>query len=160
MELFGQMQLGLIFPNQVTLASVLSACTALVALQQGKEIHAYIIRFGYEFDISVSNALVTMYSKCGNVEDAYKVFCKMLERDVVSWNAIIAGYAQNVDGENALKLFRQMLVAGMKPNEFTFPSVVSGCANLGALKEGKEVHEHVSISGFCSDTMLVFQHLS
>eukprot|EP00253_Pinus_taeda_P001283 PITA_01283 len=151
LELFGQMQLKSILPNQVTLASVLSACAALAALQQGEEIHAYIIRFGYELDISVINALVTMYSKCGHVEDACKIFGKMPESDVVSWNAIIAGYAQNGDGEKALKLFRQMLLAGMKPNEFTFPSVVSGCASLGALKEGKEFHAHVMRTGFCSD---------
>jgi len=62
-----------------------------------------------------------------------------------------AGYAQNGDDENALKLFRQMLLASMKSNKFTFPTVVSGCASLGALKEGKEVHARVMGTRLCSD---------
>eukprot|EP01018_Ginkgo_biloba_P015477 Gb_20634 [translate_table: standard] len=152
LELFCQMQLGWIKLNHITFASVLSACAALATLQQGEEAHAHIIRSGYESDISVSNALVTMYAKCGSMEAAHKIFNKILERDIVSWNAIIAGYAQNEQGGHALNFFCKMQLAGMKPNEFTFPSILSACASLVALEEGKGVHAHIIRTGFLLET--------
>ena len=71
-----------------------------------------------------------MYAKCGSMEDARQVFDGMYERDMVTWTALISGYVQNQHGEEALKLFPLMLRAGMKPNEFTFSSVLKACGSL------------------------------
>ena len=65
-----------------------------------------------------------MYAKCERIEDARKVFDRMPEREAITWTTIVTGYAQNGPAEKALKLFRQMLRAGMRLNEFTFSSVI------------------------------------
>eukprot|EP00249_Psilotum_nudum_P015985 c25607_g15_i1 orf=2-343(+) len=101
-------------PNEATFVSVLKACAHLAALEQGKQIHCYIIKSGFESDIFVGSALIDMYMKSGTVESAYKVFDRMPKRDLVSWNAMMAGYAQHGHGKEALMLFEQMKRDGMK----------------------------------------------
>eukprot|EP00249_Psilotum_nudum_P015229 c25216_g5_i4 orf=2-415(+) len=77
-----------------------------------------------------------MYGKCGNVDDAKSVFNKMPQWDVVSWTAMIAAYAQNGHGKEALKLFKQMQREGVKPDKATFISILSGCSHAGLLDDG------------------------
>eukprot|EP01018_Ginkgo_biloba_P029860 Gb_06975 [translate_table: standard] len=179
LEIYEQMLQAGTTPNQFTYTSVLSACTSLEALEQGKRIHVHIITLGLGSYVAVGNALVAMYAKCGSVEEAQCVFDrmplrnvfswntliavysqsgrigfasglfdKMPIRDVVSWNSMIAGYSQQGYDENALNFFSLMQQAGMKPDLFTFTSVLSACANLEALDEGKKVHAHVIRTGF------------
>eukprot|EP01018_Ginkgo_biloba_P002747 Gb_11036 [translate_table: standard] len=154
LTLFYKMQRTGIQPDQFTFASVLSACANLAALEQGMEIHEEIIRNGVQFDIVVENALVDMYAKCGSIEKACHVFDKMHQRDVVSWTAMIAGYVQNGQGLKALKFFRQMELAGVKPNLKTFVSVLPACAELAALEQGVDIHENITRSGFKSDVFV------
>eukprot|EP01018_Ginkgo_biloba_P003458 Gb_33545 [translate_table: standard] len=142
LKLFSEMQQDGVKPNSVTMVGVLPACAQVAALQQGKEIHDYIIRNGLESDIVVGNALVDMYSKCGSIEDARLMFDKILIRDVVSWNAMIAGYAQNENAKEAFKLFREMQKNDTKPNSISILSVLPACAHLGTLQQGKEIHAH------------------
>eukprot|EP01018_Ginkgo_biloba_P002193 Gb_33328 [translate_table: standard] len=154
LALFNQMQRTSIQPNQFTFASVLPACADLVALEQGMKIHEEINRCGFQSDVYVANALVDMYAKCGSIETARQVFDKIHQRTVVSWTAMIAGYAQNGRGEEALKLFGEMQLAGVKPNSNTFAGVVPACADLAALKEGMKIHEEIIKSGFHSDVFV------
>jgi pentatricopeptide repeat protein len=147
LELFSQMQEASVKPNSVTITSVLPACAQLGDLQRGKWIHDFAVRNGFESDISVRNSLVAMYAKCGSVENARQVFDKMSIRDVVSWSAMIAGYAQNGNDHEALVLFNQMQQAGVKPNSVTLLSVLSACAKLGALQQGKWVQDYVAENG-------------
>eukprot|EP01018_Ginkgo_biloba_P002434 Gb_04611 [translate_table: standard] len=140
LRLFNRMQREGIQPNQFTFASVLPACGNLVDLKKGMEIHEDIIRSGYQLDVFVGNTLVDMYAKCRSIDIARDVFDKMHGRDVVSWTTMIAGYAQNGHGEESLKLFQQMQLAGVKPNLKTFASVLSACADLGNLGPGMELH--------------------
>eukprot|EP01018_Ginkgo_biloba_P022100 Gb_10157 [translate_table: standard] len=139
LQLFCEMQYVGMKPNQFTFASVLKACATL-SLEQ---VHACIIKYGIDSDIIVGSALVDMYAKCGNIGDARQVFDKMPERDVVSWSAMVAGYAQDGDGEEALKLFCQSQRAALKPDQYTFASGLKACAILAALEQGKQVHVQI-----------------
>eukprot|EP01018_Ginkgo_biloba_P002503 Gb_20572 [translate_table: standard] len=159
LSLFHQMQRTEIQLNEFTFASVLPACANMGALKQGMEIHEEIMRRGFQSDIFVESALVDMYAKCGSMDKACNVFDKMAKRDVVSWTAMIAGYAQNGHGDEALKLFRQMQLAGVTPNLNTFTSALAACANLAALEQGMDIHEQIIRSGFewdvCVESALV-----
>eukprot|EP01018_Ginkgo_biloba_P008643 Gb_28762 [translate_table: standard] len=154
LKLFGQMHWDGMRPNQSTFVTLLSACSIAAALEWSKLVHVHIIKSGFEFDVFVGNALLDTLVKRGAVHDARKVFNKMPERSVVSWTAMIAGYAQNEYGEEALKLFLQMQQAGMKPNQFTYASVISACASLASLEQGKWVHAHSIKTGFILDAFV------
>eukprot|EP01018_Ginkgo_biloba_P009349 Gb_05354 [translate_table: standard] len=147
MELYFRMRGADIRPDQFTLASVLSVCANFAALQQGEQMHAHIIKTGFEVDISVGNSLVTMYAKCGSIEESHRIFNGMPQRNVISWTSIIAGYTQNGCGEDALKLFEEMQLVGVKPNHITFVAVLSACSHVGLLDDGwhffeSMVHDH------------------
>jgi pentatricopeptide repeat protein len=136
LKLFQQMRLAGPKPDSETFTSVLPVCANLTALEQGKEIHEEIITRGFQCDISVGNALVDMYSKCGSIENAQHLFDKMSQRDVVSWTLIITGYAMHGRSKDALKLFEQMQQAGTKPDGVTFVGVLSACCHAGLVAEG------------------------
>eukprot|EP01018_Ginkgo_biloba_P030463 Gb_36435 [translate_table: standard] len=144
LELFHQMKQAGVKPDSVTITCVLSACAHLAALQQGKEIHDFIIRNGFESDIFVESALLDMYSKCGSLEIARHVFDKMPERDIVSWNAMIVGYGMHGHGDKALILFEQMQETGMKPDQITFISVLCACNHAGLVDEGSQYFDKMT----------------
>jgi pentatricopeptide repeat protein len=135
--LFHQLQLVGVVPDSVTVVGVLQACARLGTLEEGKLVHGYVIRSGFQSDAFVGTSLVDMYAKCGIVDVARRVFDKMSKRNVVSWNAMISGYAQNGFADEALGLFRQMELEGVKPNSSTMVSLLLACAHLGALQQGK-----------------------
>eukprot|EP01018_Ginkgo_biloba_P015808 Gb_31706 [translate_table: standard] len=151
LRLFHQMQLRTVKADEFTFSSVLRACSSLVALDQGLEIHAHIIKKGFESDLYVGTALVDMYAKCTSIEAALKVFDKIAERNVVSWTAVIAGYTQTGRVEEALELFCQMLETGLKPNAFTVTRVLRSCGSLAALEQGSQVHGHIVKTGLGLD---------
>ncbi|KAH9310930.1 hypothetical protein KI387_025965, partial [Taxus chinensis] len=141
-------------PNKLTFVGVMSACAILVDLDFGAQVLTQVIKSGFELDVSVCNAIVTMFAKCGSIRDAQYLFDKMLERDLVSWNAMIAGYAQNGRGEDALKLGFQMQSTGVKPNQFTYASILSVCSSLQAFEEGKQLHGNITKTGFESNVFV------
>eukprot|EP01018_Ginkgo_biloba_P019771 Gb_28393 [translate_table: standard] len=142
-KLFHQMQLKCMKPNSVTVASVLPACANLGALQQGKSIHACIIRSGFESDVFVRTALIDMYAKCACLESARQLFEKMSKRNVVSWNAMIAGYANNGHINEAMALFQEMQREDVKPNSVTVVNVLQGCAHVGHWQHGQWIHNYI-----------------
>eukprot|EP01018_Ginkgo_biloba_P013180 Gb_21047 [translate_table: standard] len=150
LKLYRHMQLAGVKANLNTFASVLRACAIIAALEQGMEIHEEIVRSGFQSDLFVESALVDMYSKCGDIDKARYVFDKVHRRNVVSWTTMIAGYVQNGQSVEALKLFQQMQLAGVKPNSSTFVSVLPACSNLAALEQGMEIHEDIIKSGVLS----------
>eukprot|EP01018_Ginkgo_biloba_P037445 Gb_29869 [translate_table: standard] len=152
LKFFNRMQLVDVKPNPVTMVNVLSACAHLGDMQQGKLIHACVIKSGFESNFYVETALIDMYAKWGRICDAHQVFDKMTRRDVVSWSAMIAGCAHNGLENEALSLFNQMQLAHVKPNSVTVLSVLLACAKLGALPEGKSIHNYIIGGGFQSDT--------
>eukprot|EP01018_Ginkgo_biloba_P038057 Gb_22048 [translate_table: standard] len=144
LKLYQQMQITGVKPNPTTFASVLSACANLAALEQGKGIHNYIIKSGLESQVFVGSALVDMYAKCGSIEDARKEFDTMSERNVVSWSAMIVGYALHGCSKEAFQLFRKMLHSGTKPNHVTFVGVLSACCHAGLLDDGWQYFDRMS----------------
>eukprot|EP01018_Ginkgo_biloba_P011979 Gb_15588 [translate_table: standard] len=151
LKLFCQMQRAGIKPDHFVFSSVLRACGSLVNLELGKQLHVQVIKFGLDSDVCAGTSLVDMYSKCHNVEAAFQVFDRMCERNVVSWCAMIAGYAETGYGEESLKLFNQMRQVGMEPNQFIFSSVLRACAMLADLEHGKQVHTNVIKIGLMYD---------
>eukprot|EP00250_Pteridium_aquilinum_P001535 c11730_g1_i1 orf=818-1474(+) len=115
--LFDQMQNASLEPNQVTFIGILKACSLSLGLEQGRRIRACTIESGLEMDNFVSDALVDIYAKCGSLEEANTVFNRSLSQDVVSWSALIAGYAEHEQGQEALCGFQQMQQVGVDPYE-------------------------------------------
>jgi pentatricopeptide repeat protein len=151
LTLFYQMQVLAVKPDSVTLLSLLTTCSHLSVMQYCKWIHAYILRMGFESDVSVCNALMDMYAKCGNRDLSRQLFDRMPERNVVSWSAMIARYAQNGNSNEALRLFQEMQLVGVKPDLVTVMSVLPACAHLAALQQGRDIHDYIIRNGFESD---------
>ncbi|KAJ0014949.1 hypothetical protein Pint_21460 [Pistacia integerrima] len=126
-------------PDSVTLTSVIPTCARGGFLRQGKEIHAVTIRMGFNFDLFVTNALTDMYAKCGCLDLAQRVFDISL-RDELSYNILIASYAETSDCSKSLSLFSEMGLIGMMHDVVSFVGAISACANLAAIKQGKEIH--------------------
>nr|GMD19428.1 pentatricopeptide repeat-containing protein At4g02750-like [Ipomoea batatas] len=131
-------------PDQSTFTSALSSCGNLALEYTGRQLHQAIIRSGFAKDLSISNALITMYAKCGNIFNAKKVFHDLENADVVSWNSLIAGYALNGYGKEAVKLFQDMEGKGMDPDEVTFVGVLSACNHAGLIDLGVNLFESMS----------------
>eukprot|EP01018_Ginkgo_biloba_P019498 Gb_13606 [translate_table: standard] len=144
LKLFQQMQLADVKRDVGTFARVLPACANLAALEHGKEVHSDIIRCGFQFDGFVGSALVDMYAKCGSIWNARQVFDKMPRPDVVSWNAMIGGYAMHGCGKEALQLFEKMQHSSTNPNHVTFIGILSACSHSGLVDNGREYFDRMS----------------
>ncbi|XP_057825480.1 pentatricopeptide repeat-containing protein At1g08070, chloroplastic [Cryptomeria japonica] len=153
LEFFKRMQLAGIKPDSATFATILSACAKMGALEQGIEVHEKLIENGYMSDV-VLNALLDMYAKCGSLQKARKVFDKLPQQNVVSWNAMIVGYKQNGLVDKALCIFKQMQLIGINSDSLTFASILPACAKLGALEQGMEIHQKIIKSGSLSDAVV------
>lgn len=129
-----------------TFATVLSACTSVAALERGMETHACCIRACLGSDVVVESALVDMYSKCGRVEYAAKVFGLMSLRNEFSWNSMISGYARHGHCKKALDLFKEMQQEDRSPDHVTFVGVLSACSHVGLVDLGIEYFESMSNS--------------
>ncbi|KAL5066228.1 hypothetical protein RYX36_027965 [Vicia faba] len=136
LNLYGKMQMERVIPNELTMASVLRACSSLAALDQGKQMHARIIKYGFTLEVPIGSALSAMYSKCGSLDDGYLIFWRMPARDVISWNAMISGLSQNGHGNKALELFQKMLLEGIEPDPVTFVNLLSACSHMGLVDKG------------------------
>ncbi|XP_027172553.1 pentatricopeptide repeat-containing protein At1g53600, mitochondrial [Coffea eugenioides] len=134
---FFQMLQTAVRPNPLTLSSALSASAGLATLNQGTQIHAQVIKRNMESDLSIQNTLVSFYSKCGNVDDAYRIFNSIMAPNIVSFNSMISGFAQNGFGKEALKLFEKSQSRGYEPTEITFLGVLSACTHVGLVEEGR-----------------------
>ncbi|KAJ7527987.1 hypothetical protein O6H91_16G079600 [Diphasiastrum complanatum] len=153
-NLFYQMQETGLAPDKVLFVVVLKACATLAGLEQGRQLHSDIIKRGFQSDVIVGNTLVNMYAKCGCTEDARELFDNMRERNVVSWTAMIAGYAQNGFGKEALVLYEQMKQEGVQPDNVTFVLLLKACASLAALEQGKQLHSEIIKCGFQSNVVV------
>lgn len=116
--------------------SLLSGAASIGALNKGEQIHAQVLKSGFRSNQQICNALVDMYSKCGDIEAASKVFNKMEDRNVISWTSMITGYAKHGYAERALETFNNMIELRVKPNEITYIPVLSACSHVGLVSEG------------------------
>ncbi|WCJ25843.1 Tetratricopeptide repeat (TPR)-like superfamily protein [Euphorbia peplus] len=136
LNLYCRMQKEGILPNELTMASVIKACSHLAAFDQGRQIHGRTVKYGFSLEVLIGSALSTFYAKCGSLEEGNRVFSRMPERDVLSWNAMISGLSQNGYGMEALELFEEMRLQGTNPNDVTFVNVLSACSHMGMVDEG------------------------
>ncbi|XP_066317527.1 pentatricopeptide repeat-containing protein At4g14850-like [Miscanthus floridulus] len=140
-KLFVQMLRKGLEPDSFVLSSLLNACASLSAYEQGKQVHAHLIKRQFTSDVFAGNALVYTYAKCGSIEDADMAFSRLPERGVVSWSAMIGGLAQHGHGKRALELFHRMLDEGVAPNNITLTSVLSACNHAGLVDDAKKYFE-------------------
>ncbi|KAF6161535.1 hypothetical protein GIB67_009414 [Kingdonia uniflora] len=139
LALFHQMQIEGIKINEMTLASVLSACAHLGAYEMGKWVHTYIDRNRVFLNPTLGTALIDMYSKCGYINKASQVFETLPLRSVCTWNSIIGGLAVHGCGEEALQRFNQMQKSDTIPDEITVIGVLSACTHSGFVEKGMEL---------------------
>ncbi|MCO5590908.1 hypothetical protein L7F22_044883 [Adiantum nelumboides] len=138
LELFEKMQRGGVEPNQVTFLVLLQVCGSSGAFEQVQQLHTHIYECGLGSNLVLSNSLIDTYGKCGSIKDSGKVFDGMLDRDEVSWGAIIAGYTLNGKYMCALQCFEAMRQTGIKPNSMIYTSVLSACSHSARIKEGRK----------------------
>uniref|UniRef100_A0A9I9ECA2 Pentatricopeptide repeat-containing protein n=1 Tax=Cucumis melo TaxID=3656 RepID=A0A9I9ECA2_CUCME len=137
-KLFQEMIASMVKPDEITVATVLSACAHLGSLDAGEAVHDYIRNHDIKSDVFVGNSLIDMYCKCGVVEKALQVFNDMKTKDSVSWTSIISGLAVNGFSVSALNVFDQMLKEGICPTHGTFVGVLVACAHVGLVDKGVE----------------------
>ncbi|KAG8390287.1 hypothetical protein BUALT_Bualt01G0067900 [Buddleja alternifolia] len=137
-RLFQEMMMAKVKPDQVTIATILSANAHLGRLDVGKAIHDYIRKNNVKSDIYVENALIDMFCKCGSIEEALAVFHEMKQKDSVSWTSVITGLAINGDSNHALELFSQMVREGIRPIHGTFVGILLACVHAGLVDKGLE----------------------
>lgn len=154
LEVFHRMKQEGIRPDKFTFISTLDACGCHTALQEGEDIHAAVVHSQYKEDVSLNNALVTMYGKCASLDKARQVFSEMSQRDVISWTVMITAYTQNGHGKAALELFPQMKFHGFRPSKITFISILDACTSVVALEKGREVHALIVESGYEQDVVV------
>ncbi|KAL4194156.1 hypothetical protein AMTRI_Chr05g67260 [Amborella trichopoda] len=130
-------------PDPFTFTGLLSSCSMSKAIVDGVQIHDHVIKFGFDSHVSVGNSLVDLYSKCGQMENASKAYRSIATPNAISWAAIISGFSQNGQEENALKLFREMHQLSQDPDEFIFTSVLKASASCAAMEQGKHIHAYV-----------------
>ncbi|KMZ68129.1 Pentatricopeptide repeat-containing protein [Zostera marina] len=136
LKLFTRMRIEGIKPCDFILSSAVSACAGLGALELGRQIHGLLLLSGYDSSNSTGNALVTMYAKCGMVEEAHHVFYSMSCLDYISWNAMIAALAQHGRGFEAIGFFKEMLHNRIRPDRITFLTILSACNHAGLVDQG------------------------
>ncbi|XP_038905362.1 putative pentatricopeptide repeat-containing protein At3g01580 [Benincasa hispida] len=140
MATFNTMLLNNIKPDAVAIVKILVSCSDLGILQQALCLHDYIVKSGYTFNVFVGASLIELYSKCGSIVNALKVFEELKVKDIVTWSAIIAGYGIQGQGREALKLFNKMIeTSKVMPNEVTFLSLLSACSHAGLIEEGIKI---------------------
>ncbi|KAM7532277.1 hypothetical protein LguiB_035687 [Lonicera macranthoides] len=135
-------------PDNFTFPFVLKACSALSAIEVGRDVHEHVIRTGWEVDVFVGAALIDMYAKCGCVGSSRQVFDKILVRDVVIWNSMLAAYSQNGHPEECLELCGEMASMGLRPTVATLVTAISASADVAALPSGRELHGFSWRQGF------------
>uniref|UniRef100_A0A0E0MED7 Uncharacterized protein n=1 Tax=Oryza punctata TaxID=4537 RepID=A0A0E0MED7_ORYPU len=152
--LFGDMVAAGVLPNEITLISFLPCLQGQEWLSVGEMVHGFVVKLGFDANVPMMNALISMYGKCGSAPMARALFHGMSSRTLVSWNTMVAMYEKHGDGVQAIKFFRRMLTEKVGFDCVTLVSVLSACALSGALDTGKWVHELARSHGFDTDARI------
>lgn len=128
-------------PNETTITSVLTSCIGMLELTQA---HALVIFLGFKNDTSLTNSLITMYSRTGDMNSARLAFEGLKTKDLVSWTSMILTYSNHGYGQHALNVFAQMLRAGISPDEITFVGILSACSHAGLVEKGERLFDSMS----------------
>ncbi|KAK9061783.1 hypothetical protein SSX86_018966 [Deinandra increscens subsp. villosa] len=141
----------------ISLSNGVLICASLGLLRVGKSIHGYMFRTGVQLDVVTKTALVDMYSKCNSCGKARAIFDALKDKDVISFNVIMAGYLQNGHAREAIKLFHDMRRSGLIENEATILTIVSAFSDLKDIRQGRSIHGFVITHGFESKTDIANQ---
>lgn len=142
---------GLYKPNEFVFGSVFSACGSLLQPEYGRQIHGMSVKFGIGRDTHASCSLSDMYAKCGLLGSAKTAFSQIDKPDLVSWNAIIAGFAYGGNIDEAMSLFSWMRHLGLSPDDLTVRSLLVACTSLVTLSQGMQIHSYIIKVGFDLD---------
>ncbi|XP_021753205.1 LOW QUALITY PROTEIN: putative pentatricopeptide repeat-containing protein At3g47840 [Chenopodium quinoa] len=123
-------------PTEFAFASMLSVSGSMAILEQGRQVHAHILKVGLKHTSLIQSALITMYSKCGSIKDASEIYNGTSKDDVVSWTSMVNGFAEHGDSLEALDFFDKMLQAGLRPDAVTYIGVLSACSHAGLVDLG------------------------
>ncbi|KAL9425891.1 hypothetical protein AB3S75_032793 [Citrus x aurantiifolia] len=146
-EFYNSMRNGGFLPTNFTFPFVLKACAREPDFQLGVRIHSLIVKAGLDCDEFVKTSLLNLYVHCGYLADALKVFDDIPDKNVVSWTAIISGYINEGNLEEAINMFRRLLHRGLKPDSFSIVRVLTACTQLGDLSTAKWIHGYVNEAG-------------
>lgn len=135
--LFREMQVMGVRPDEITMVSVLSACADSGALELGNWIESYVRREKIQQPVELCNALIDMFAKCGAIDKAIKLFRQMSVRTIVSWTSVIVGLAMHGRGEEAVSVFKEMIEAGLAPDDVAFIGLLSACSHSGLVEAGR-----------------------
>ncbi|RDY11138.1 Pentatricopeptide repeat-containing protein, partial [Mucuna pruriens] len=135
----------------VTLVAVLKSCENKSDLPAGRQVHSVIVKSSVSHHTLIGNALVCMYSDCGQIGDAFKAFVDIVWKDDASWSSIIGTYKQNGMESEALELCKEMLADGITFTRYSLPLCISACSQLSAIQVGKQLHVFSIKSGYNHD---------
>ncbi|CAN6462826.1 unnamed protein product [Victoria cruziana] len=136
--------------NQVTMANVVSACSEMKNMEVGMKVHDYIRESRIEMNVVLSNAIVDMYAKCGDMVRARTMFDEMPEKDIVLWNTLLSNYSQRGEVHEAIAVFQNMMKIGACLDQVTVVSMFTVCAQMGYLELGMMIHCYVLRNGLDS----------
>lgn len=140
-RLFKLLLLSDMDPDYITLTTVIGAYADIASLEMANQIHCYTIKLGLVPDVSVSNGLIDMYTKCGSLDIARSLFDDIEDPDVFSWSTLIVGYAQFGYAKEALRLYAKMRSFGVKPDDVTVVGVLTACSHVGLVEEGWNLYK-------------------
>lgn len=137
-------QIG-IQPDFLTLLSLASILAQLTDVQKSRSVHGFILRRGWLMqDVVIGNAVMDMYAKLGDIDSTRTVFEDLPIKDVISWNTLITGYAQNGLASEAVEVYDMMKeCTEIIPNQGTWVSILPAYSHLGALQQGMRIHGRV-----------------
>jgi pentatricopeptide repeat protein len=143
LDLYNKMKSTEVGMDKFTYSTIIMVCARLGSIELGKEVHAGLLQNGFGLDLVVATALVDLYGKWGRMEDACSVFDQMPHKNVITWNALIGGYAYHGMGCMAVQMFDRMVREGFVPNHVTFLALLVACAYSGMLKKGRSIFENM-----------------
>ncbi|KAK7291254.1 hypothetical protein RIF29_06246 [Crotalaria pallida] len=146
-SLFNQMQHQNIGIDFFVFLNLISACIQVGELLLSSSVHSLVLKCGCEKEDSIENLLITMYAKCGSLTSARMIFDLIIEKNILSWTSMIAGYSHSGHSVEALDLFRRLVKTDIRPNGATVATVLSACADLGSLGMGQEIEEYIFLNG-------------
>ncbi|XP_010553133.1 PREDICTED: putative pentatricopeptide repeat-containing protein At3g08820 [Tarenaya hassleriana] len=142
-HLFLSMRSNGLSPDSFTFPFLLKACSMLPNLDLASHLHSLLLKSGFGRDVFSQTSLLSLYARCGRLDDAIKVFDDIPERNVVSWTAIISGYISAGKHREAVDVFKKLLGMGVRPDSYLVVRILSACAQLGDLSSGEWIDQYV-----------------
>ncbi|KAI7739458.1 hypothetical protein M8C21_012339 [Ambrosia artemisiifolia] len=159
LEVFVRMQKEGVEVTGYSYVSVLNACSRVLDLRRGKEVHGKVVVCGLMFSGFVCNALTDLYAKCGEVDAARWLFDRMRDKNVVSWNSMISGYLKNGLVEKCIELFSEMKLSGVKPDVVTVSNVLGAFFQMGRIGEAQKLFAEIEKKDVISWTTMIVGHV-